>query len=112
MKKTLLILCVTLGIAMLLIIGCTNQPKPIGGIGTTNTRDYISQNQTQCAATTWICDKGMQQFYDETGCGCKQEKLSNNRAYVSQNQTQCAATTWICDKGMQQFYDETGCGCE
>ena len=36
-----------------------------------NTREYISQDQTQCAATDWICDKGMQQFYDETGCGCK-----------------------------------------
>jgi hypothetical protein len=117
MKKTLLITYLTLGIAMLLITGCTNQPKPIlvepdGGIGTTNNREYVSQNLTQCAATTWICDEGMQQFYDETGCGCEQEKLSNNREYVSQNLTQCAATTWICDEGMQQFYDETGCRCE
>ena len=73
------------------------------------TRDYVSRDQTQCAATTWICDEGMQQFYDETGCGCEVEKT---REYISKNQTQCAATTWICDEGMQQFYDETGCGCE
>jgi hypothetical protein len=54
---------------------CSNEKpipvEPDGGIGTTNNREYISQNQTQCAATTWICDEGMQQFYDETGCGCE-----------------------------------------
>ena len=36
-----------------------------------NTREYISQDQTQCAATTWVCTEEMQQFYDETGCGCE-----------------------------------------
>ncbi len=34
-------------------------------------RTYVSTNQTQCAATTWICGAGEQQFYDDTGCGCE-----------------------------------------
>jgi hypothetical protein len=34
---------------------------------------YVGYNRTKCAATTWICNEGMQQFYDETGCGCEQK---------------------------------------
>ena len=44
-----------------------------------NSRDYISKNQTQCAASDWMCDPGMQQFYDETGCGC--EKAKSNEEF-------------------------------
>jgi hypothetical protein len=39
--------------------------------GSDSAREYISTNQTQCAASMWICVEGMQQFYDETGCGCE-----------------------------------------
>ncbi|MFH0862233.1 MAG: hypothetical protein V1875_04305 [Candidatus Altiarchaeota archaeon] len=53
----------------------SEKPIPVesdGGIGTSNTREYISRNLTQCAATDWICEDGKQQFYDENGCGCEQ----------------------------------------
>jgi hypothetical protein len=65
-------------LSILVLAGCQKNNEQIKepdslGIVTEAFKQYVSQNQTQCAATTWICDEGMQQFYDETGCGCEQE---------------------------------------
>lgn len=35
-------------------------------------RRYMSDDPNECAAMTFLCEEGEQQFFDETGCGCEQ----------------------------------------
>ena len=65
-------------LSILVLAGCQKNNEQIKepdslGIVTEAFKQYVSRDQTQCAATTWVCIEETQQFYDETGCGCEQE---------------------------------------
>ena len=63
-------------LSILVLAGCQKNNEQIKepdslGIVTEAIKQYVSKDQTQCAATTWVCNEGTQQFFDETGCGCE-----------------------------------------
>ena len=59
-------------LSILVLAGCQKNNEQIKepdslGIVTEAFKQYVSRDQTQCAATTWVCIEETQQFYDETG---------------------------------------------
>ena len=77
-------------LGVLILAGCQIYQNPIKENNSTvndvnDLRKYISKDQAQCAASDWICEEDMQQFYDETGCGCKPINIIEK-----QEATECA----------------------
>ena len=70
-------------------------------------RRYVAREPQQCAATTFLCIEGSEQFYDETGCGCQ----GPAKKYIGDSLEKCSRIKYMCEEGLAPFTDDFGCGC-
>lgn len=59
---------------MIILTGCSKTTEPIPtdiGESIVNGKTYVSEDPQECVVIKFICEQGMQLFFDETGCGCE-----------------------------------------
>ncbi|MFH1133078.1 MAG: hypothetical protein V1735_01165 [Nanoarchaeota archaeon] len=101
-------------LSILVLAGCQKNNEQIKepdslGIVTETFKQYVSRDQTQCAASMWVCIEGTQQFYDEIGCGCEPIEP---RKVISDDSEKCKLIRYQCIKNYVPYNDESGCGCQ
>lgn len=71
--KNLLIFAVVLVALLLVLQACSTQQKCDYD---SETKKYVGKSADECSRIKFACEKNMQYFDDECGCGCEQKNIT------------------------------------